>query len=334
MCKSYTRTLMAGMILMLFPLAIQAQSGPLFSQPYSAALRTNPSLMAANSDIHVGLGYRMKWSGFSDGYQTPRLTFMMPVLVEEDSKLDVGLSVINDQAGAFNRTNAMLAVGYDLMLADDHHLSLSLTGGYSQDGIARDELTFDEQYVDGSFDASNPHNEGTLNEQASYADIGFGMLWYFDGQAGSDTSNLQPFAGVSGQHMNRPNATFIEGNASLPRVYNTLVGVKYSTSGPFSFTPNLRLNSQAGRTLMASGLYAGYTIEEGKRAQLGVWYKENGAFAASLGAEISGFRFAYSYDIPTSTIRSRISGIQTHEISLGYRIDQEHDRNASPFPIF
>jgi type IX secretion system PorP/SprF family membrane protein len=332
--KKHSRTLIGLIAFLTLPLMAGAQGGPVFSQPFSAPLRTNPSLMAANPDIHVGLGYRMKWSSFSDGYQTPRLTFMMPVMVNEGSKLDVGLSVLNDQAGAFSRINAMLAVGYDLMLADDHHLSLSLTGGYAQNSLSRGDLTFDEQYVDGEYNASNPHNEAVLNERTSYADIGFGLLWYFNGTAGSDTSNLQPFAGISGQHMNAPNATYIEGNGSLPRIYNTIVGVRYTTSGPFSFTPNLRVHSQSSSSAIASGLYAGYAIDDGKRAQLGVWYKENGAFAASLGAEISGFRFAYSYDIPTNTVRTRISGIQTHEISLSYRIDQGHDRGASPFPIF
>lgn len=240
---------------------------------------------------------------------------------------------MNDQGGAFNRMNGMLAVGYDLMLAGDHHLSLSLTGGYAQTSISRDELTFDEQYQGGSFDASNPHNEATLNEQTSYADIGFGLLWYHNGTA-KDTSNLNPFAGISGQQMNRPNATFVEGDASLPRVYNSILGIKYSTSGPFSFTPNIRINSQSSSSAIAAGLYTGYELDRSKRFQLGVWYKENGAFAASIGTEIAGFRFAYSYDIPTNTIRTRISGIQTHELSLSYSIDQGHDRNPSPFPIF
>jgi type IX secretion system PorP/SprF family membrane protein len=327
------RVLFTLIVLMVLPAFVQAQGGPVFSQPYASPLRTNPSLMGANNDMHFGLGYRMKWSSFEDGYQTPRFTFMMPVLVEEGSKLDVGLSVINDQAGAFNRTNAMLAVGYDLMLGGDHHFSVSLTGGYGQNSLSRDDLTFDEQFTDGSFDASNPHNEGTLNEQASYADVGFGLLWYNNGTV-DDTTNLNAFAGLSGYHMNRPNTTYIDGNASLPRTYSSIIGVKYSTSGSFSFTPNIRLQHSGGRSSIASGLYAGYTLDESKRVQLGAWYKEDGAFAASLGAEISGFRFGYSYDIPTSTVRTRLSGLQTHELSLSYALDQGYDRNPSPFPIF
>lgn len=327
------RTILLLIGLMSLPFMGEAQGGPIFSQPYASPLRTNPALMGANNDIHVGIGYRMKWSGFENGYQTPRFTFMMPVVVNESGKLDVGLSVINDKAGAFDRKNAMLAVGYDLKLGGDHHLEVALNGGYSQDGISKGDLTFDEQYQDGSFNASNPHNEATLNEQTSYADIGFGVMWYHNGTA-EDTSNLNPFAGVSGQHMNRPNATYTGKDASLPRVYNSIIGVKYSTAGAFSFTPNVRVLSQSSSSSLAGGLYAGYAIDGSKRIQLGAWYKENGAFAASLGAEIAGIRFAYSYDIPTNTIRTRLSGIQTHELSLSYGIDQDHDRNPSPFPIF
>ncbi len=99
----YPRTFFVLIAFLSLPFMANAQGGPVFSQPFSAPLRTNPSLMSANKDIHIGIGYRAKWSGFEQGYQTPRFTFMMPVMVDDGSKLDVGLSVLNDQAGAFSR---------------------------------------------------------------------------------------------------------------------------------------------------------------------------------------------------------------------------------------
>lgn len=321
-------------VLMLAPSIRAQQQGPIFSQPFASPLRTNPALMGANDDVHFGLGYRGKWMSFEDGYTTPRFTFMMPVLFEEGSKLDLGLSVINDQAGAFNHMNAMLAVGYDLNLSEHHHFSAALTGGYSQVGLARDELTFDEQYVDGSFNEANPHNETSLGDQAGYADLGFGLLWYHNQGAPQDSGVVNAFAGLSGYHMNAPNATLVEGAGKVPRRFSSIIGVEYLPGGPFSFTPNLRVENQGGRSRIASGLYAGYWLEEGKEVQLGVWYKEDGSYAFGLGTEISGFRFSYTYDIPTSRIRTRFSGLQTHEISLSYALDYGEDRGPSPFPIF
>src|SRR3990172_7686562 len=73
-----------------------------FTQTYNAPLRLNPALMGPNTDIKGILSYRTQWANIADGYTTYGFTFLYPLIIEEDAgKLDIGLSAIQEQAGAF-----------------------------------------------------------------------------------------------------------------------------------------------------------------------------------------------------------------------------------------
>lgn len=347
MIKMKPATILSGTILTLgFLLTAQPllAQGPLFSQPYATPIRTNPALMGTNEDIHFGLGYRSKWGGFQDGYQTPRFTFMMPAMVEETSKLDLGLSILQDQAGAFTDLSSELAVSYDLQLSSSgHRFSAALKGGFNQSDLAREDLTFDEQYQNGSFNNSNSANEANLQESTSYIDVGFGLLRYYNPEQGEDegSSKTHAFAGFSGSHMNEPDASYIDSegdqSGSIPRLYQTIGGVKFLTDGAFSFTPNIRMTEQSGTREFASGIYTGYDMDESTKLSLGVWYKEDNSVAVSVGGRYSGFTLGYSYDLATSSIRNQVTelSLNTHEISLSYDLDQGEDQfGPSPLPLF
>ena len=81
-----------------------------FTQAYANPLRLNPAMMGANSDLRAGLGYRTQWSNIQKGFTTMSFTGMYPLFLKGGGKLDGGLSLINDKAGAFKTTDIALAV--------------------------------------------------------------------------------------------------------------------------------------------------------------------------------------------------------------------------------
>jgi type IX secretion system PorP/SprF family membrane protein len=238
-------------------------------------------------------------------------------------KLDVGLSVLSDEAGAFTTLDAGLSVGYALKLSSSgHFLSAAIMGGYVQNSLDANNLTFDEQYQGGVFNGSNSNGEDLLTDQTSFADASMGVMWYYNPVRDSIKDLINAFAGVSAYHINNPVSSFTEGNGVLPMRVTTLAGIKIFTNGKLDFSPQIRYDIQEGSREFATGLYTGYTITPDIRASLGLWYRDNNAFAFILNFGWKGFNLGYSYDLPGSEISSGISNASVNEITLGYGLDR------------
>lgn len=292
-----------------------------FTQPYSNPLRLNPALMGPNYDMSFNLGYRSQWATVAGGLNTGQFTYMLPVLLQDNGhKLDVGLSVMSDEQGAYSTFDGALAVGYNLKLSSTgHFLSASILGGFVQNTLSTDDLTFDYQYQQGSFDENNPNGENNLSNQSSYVDAGMGLLWYYNPIEDS-VKTLNAFAGISAFHINNPVNTFLDDNATVPMRITTIAGVKIYTNGKVDFSPQVRYDDQIGPGEFSTGLYTGYTVSETFRGVLGIWYRNSNAFAFSLGLNWKSLTLGYSYDLPGAELSSGISGASVNEISLGYKL--------------
>lgn len=304
------------------------------TQAFNSPIHLNPALIGASDDMSFNLNYRNQWSGLDGGFSTARFTFFTPVLYTDNtSKLSAGLSFMNDQAGAFNNVNVNLAAAYSLKISDSGHwVSASIYGGFVQNSIDVNDLTFDEQYVGGSFDASNGHNEYALNNSATYGDVGFGMLWFYN----PEDSKINAFAGFSGHHVNTPNQTLIEDAGNLPARFTSIAGIKFITDGKLDFTPNVRAVSQSGAEEFAYGLYMDYRVNDETKLTLGSWYRQRNSFAFLFGVQYTKFRLGYSYDLPSFRMNQHMTaGITTHEISLSFNINQaeKQDVEMGPNPL-
>ena len=292
-----------------------------FTQSYANPLRLNPAMMGANSDLWAGLGYRSQWSNIQKGYTTMSFTGMYPLYMKSGGKLDAGLSFINDKAGAFKTTDVALAVDYNKEIANDQNLCLSLLGGFAQKSLDAGNLAFDNQYVLGSYNASNPSNELTLNNKVSYPDVGFGLVWYMN--PSRDLSKLNAFAGVSGFHLNKPNQSFTGIKGTLPIRLCYIGGVKIFGDKKIDVTPNVRVSQQASNTEMSAGVSVDYNLNETMKAVIGVWYRRSDAVAFMVGVEHKMFCFGYSYDAVTSSLNSVAGRASAHEITLAYKMQMK-----------
>lgn len=299
---------------------------PRYTQEYNAPLRLNPALMGPNPTMKGIINYRSQWGNIDKGYTTYRFTFMYPLINDENGKLDIGLSVFNDQAGAFSNLNISLALGYSLNISGDHFLSAALIGGYAQKSIDLEGQTYDEQYVNGNYSETNPSNEKIWNEKRSYPDLGLGALWYM-----SPDGKLAPFVGFSMQHHNTPNESLRDDETSLPVVFNYHGGLKI-VGDKFDFTPNVRISTQDGAQDYAIGTYADFKINESMKINAALWYRyrTQNAFAFMLGFEHDYFLIAYSFDLASfEMMNAAIKGASTHEINLGFMLKKK-DQGAKP----
>ena len=149
--------------LMMIAGVVKAQDVRL-SQPFTNVLGLNPAMMGPNNDLKVSLNHRSQWTTLDGGFKTYNLNFLYPYFLKNgQNKLDFGLGVQNRTQGAFDFLNANLSVGYQLKLNDNgHNLSAAIQGGYIQNSLNTSDIVFDDQYVSGGFDPSNPSAEVRL----------------------------------------------------------------------------------------------------------------------------------------------------------------------------
>ena len=308
-----------------------------YSQSFANPLKLNPSIMGANPDFKLMLDYRKQWAAIGNGYTTYSFTSLFPIFMKEGKeKLDIGVGVDNDKAGAFGKMDMSLALGYNLKMSDAGNLSFSLLGSYVQKSINFDELSFDDQYVNGAYIASNANTETTLNQKIGYSDVGFGLMWYYN--PSSDRGKLNAYLGVSGFHMNSPNESFTGGTATLAKKYCYQGGIKILGANKIDFTPNIRVTSQNGSQEIASGLYMDYRFSDKAKLVLGGWFRRNDAMAFAVGFDMKSFTLGYSYDVITSDISKVVTGTNAHEVTLSYKINRAEKKNIkfnnSPFHNF
>ena len=293
-----------------------------FTQFYQNPLLMNPAIMGASPDMVAGLCYRNQWGSVSSGYSSYSFNGMYPFYFSEDkNKLDAGLSVMEDKAGAFTSLNAMVAVDYNREIADDQYLCLALLGGYGQEAISTGGLTYDDQYVHGSYSSGNLSNESIVSTKKGYADVGFGFTWYMNPSV--EKSKVNAYLGVAGFHMNQPNISMTGAVSRLPIRMTYQGGVKILESDKINITPNAMLATQNGNTESAIGCYLDYIFSENFKMTLGVWYRRHDAIPILLGFEFKGFSLGYSYDAVTSSISNLSSGIMANEITLTYRLNRK-----------
>jgi len=297
---------------------------------YSNPLKLNPAYMGMNNDLKFIANYRTQWSGIQKGYTTGSFTTLFPLFVKgNDRKIDFGLNIVNDKAGAFNNLDAGLALGYRLKTSNSGFISFSVMGDYIQKTLDVGSLIFDDQYVLGSYNASNSTNAVIANNKVSFFDLNAGLMWYFN----EKDSKLNGYFGFSGYHLNSINETYINGNGNLPKLYSVQTGVKIiGKDAKLDFTPNIRYFNQANNQTFAIGTYIDYAFSDKASIKLGGWYKTNNAYSTMLGIKISKFALAYSYDIINQSMSNYVTGLNAHEITLSFGIDQADKKGVDSAP--
>lgn len=321
------------------------------SLSYSNPMFLNPAIAGANKDIKLLINYRSQWGSLDKGFKTYSVTALYPLFIgggstalvgESDksstnnvsSKLDFGLNVQKFTAGAFSTLDMALSIGYNVRLADNHYLSAAILGSYVQKALDVSNLTFDEQYVSGSYNSSNPNSEAILNEKVAYPAVGCGAMWYFNEGEGA---KLNAFFGVAGYNLNKPNESFLGGTGVLARRFTFQGGIKILGANKIDITPNVIYLEQSGAQLLAAGLYLDYRLNEKIKLVFGTWYKSKDAVTFLIGFDYNLFTVGYGYDVVTSDVTKAINGLNTHSISLSVKLDQASKKNLSlnnPFSSF
>ncbi len=317
-----------GCVAALSPICVNAQADIHFSQFYETSILRNPALTGVfGDDYKFGAYYRTQWSSISSPYNTFLVSAETHIQVKETSEdfLSFGILSYFDKAGSIDEkiTAFYPAINYNKSLNTDHNtfLSFGFTGGYMQYSFNPDKATFNNQYVGGRFNATNPSMENLPSAKMTLYDIGAGVN--FNTSRG-ENHNITYIIGFSGYHFTQPKFSYyqkagivenmrLNGNASIGAVLNDHVAtqfhVNYAMQGTYR---EIMVGGIVNWTQTSIGVNDIFILSGG------LFYRVQDALVPVFKLTYKSIAMGVSYDVNISTLKEASNMQGGYEFTLFY----------------
>ena len=298
--------------MMLAPAHTYAQADIHFSQFYETSVLRNPSLTGVfEDDYKLGAYYRTQWGSISNPYVTTLISAETHFAASRTSDDFVSLGILGyaDKAGSIDEkiTAFYPAINYNKSMNPNHntYISVGFTAGYLQYSFDPSKATFNNQYMNGMFSASNPTLENLPNAKMAIWDLGGGVTY---NSSYGENNIMSYIIGVSGYHFTQPVLSYYHN----PKVSEN---IRWNANGALSctFTDNVSAQFQANYALqgtyseiMAGGLL-NWTQAKGMENLFiisgGAYYRLNDAIIPVVKLKYKTLAVALSYDVNVSTLK-------------------------------
>ena len=287
----------------------------------------NPSQAGTQEkgDIRVVSQFRNQWNSVANKLSTTTLAVDMPV----NQKLGVGGYLITyDAAKSFNVFNFVLSGSYDVLSSHQkkHKLNMGLQLGLIYKSTTNDQLVFDNQYVDGTFNTDLPSGENIGKFSALMPEVNYGISY----QNIEHRKKVRPYAGLAVFHLTHPKESFIRSQDSrLPLRYVFNGGAKIIASDELIFDPKILIMRQRNAMEINAGFDGEYVVQPNTVSLLwGCYYRHKDAVIPMIGVDYKSILFKMSYDINISSLKAYSKSKGGIEFSLTF-LGGKHHRSAS-----
>ncbi|MGG9962969.1 PorP/SprF family type IX secretion system membrane protein [Ferruginibacter sp. SUN106] len=297
-----------------------------FSQFYDLPLLRNPSLAGIFSgDIRITSAYRNQWQSVTVPYRTFGLgaEFKKPIGENSNDFFTYGVQLSNDIAGdsKLSRTQAFPVFNYHKSLGDKNtYLSAGIMGGPVMQRFDPSRLTFDDQYVNGSYSTSNPTKQTFSSTKLTYWDGTAGLC--FSSVAGENT---RYYIGVGLFHFTEPKVAFQKQN-------DIILNKKWVVNGGFAAPLSdenrlimyLDYFMQGGARQGQGGFMLNHDLvqyDEEQKISIsgGVFYRWKDAFMPVVKLDYYDYSLGMSYDVNSSKLKSASQYRGAFEVTLSYK---------------
>ena len=269
-------------------------------------------------DWRIAGNFRNQWGATSSPYQTAYVSADAKFYLF-NQKFGAGLYFLNDVSGVgglnYNKLYGSLA--YELQYRENY-FGLGIQVGYVF-GSANDWGIFDR--TTGDFDA--PSGENSFTGKSSYLDVNAGIKWK------RSIGIFEPNVGFAAYHLNKPNASFNDGDEKESMEFVVHTDIKTKLSDEFYLLPAILYRTRNGASQTVLGTNAGYNFLGNRTSVDQVYigaYIKNGlfssldAYSVLVGATVMRMDIAVSYDFNVSDL-SKTSGkmMGAFEISFIYK---------------
>jgi type IX secretion system PorP/SprF family membrane protein len=254
-----------------------------------------------------------------------------------------GVSATYDRAGSINLValQVMPTLAYNKAFRDRHasFLTFGFAGAYGQRSVDPGEMTFDNQYFSGSFDASAATGETMGFPTVRYFDAGAGVSW---SSSLGELNKVNYYIGAGAYHLNRPKAAFngSESFVRLPTRWSGQAGAKWSIDERFALTSHFNYNHQgAARELIGGGLISYRNIDRTSSRPAftlytGAFVRFGDAIIPTVKCDYGLYSLTMSYDVNTSSLKPATAGAGGWEMSFYVRGFKKRDVIQTRCPRF
>lgn len=313
---------MACLFIMVMQMSVAAQDLR-FSQYFNSPLSTNPANTGflPSSDYRLGAHYREQWASVPVPYKTMSIygdfQFMRNLI--PSGWMGLGGLILQDVAGSgsLSSTKAYASLAYHQMIGSSSLLSAGFNLGFATKRINSSALRFGDQW-DGKF-FSRPTSEILLNNSIGYFDLQAGLNYSF-----FPTDNLYFHGGFSMHHLNKPKESFFQQNSGVDsRIPVRSIGfldAMVKVNSMIIVSPGIYFTKQGTASEFVGGLHMNYNITGDGKQQLiaGIYTRPGDAFIPMVGYQWRNFKFTFSYDATTSSLKNFNGGRGATEMYMQY----------------
>jgi len=294
-----------------------------FSQFYYSPLSLNPANTGHfEGDWRISNNYRTQWGSISIPYNTISIGFDKTFYFHSQ-KIGGGIFFVNDNSGnAHLSVNKIFLSGAYHNEYKGHNLHAGIQIGFVVKSFGGD-VTYPSQYDRGigGFNNQLPNNETALNDNLSYPDINFGLMW------SKRFGKIEPEAGYTVFHINNPKESFTDVKNRLPLRHVFHVGTKIDLNQKFFVKPRLLYMNHKRAGDMIIGANFGYNLPVNNYKMESLFFgphfrtilNKADALIFALGINFKNIDIGISYDVNISPLQVASSGAGALEFSLIYR---------------
>lgn len=293
---------------LLLGVATYSQQDSQFTQYMYNTVNINPAYAGSRGVLSIFGLHRNQWVGLDGAPVTNTFSINTPI---SNSRIGLGLSVINDRIGPSDENTISVDVSYAVPTSENFKLAFGVKGTANLLNVDFNKLS---QYDPGDALAQqNIDNKFSPN-------IGAGVYFYSDKTyIGFSVPNF-----LETEHFNKENT--IASVASERMHYHLIGGHVFDLSNEIKFKPAVLGKLVKGAPLQVD-LSANFLINE--KVTLGAAYRWSAALSGLIGFQVTdSWMIGYAYDMETTRLAKYNSG--SHEIFLRYELFKNYDKVVSP----
>lgn len=313
-----------------------AQQRPHYTQYILNNYILNPALSGIENYTDVKISARDQWVGLNGAprttyisvhgpigkkdYKTTATSFRIPgenprgnayweTYTPSEPHHGIGLNIINDRTGNFNRFTANISYAYHLGLSPKTNISAGFSAGIAQ--IYRDLAKSDF----GGGNSYDPAQNTDSEIRRIRPDLNAG-LWLYSGKY---------FIGVTAQQIIPQKVSFVDdaayGGKLVPHVFAS-TGYRFLLNEDINMTPSIMMKYIPG-TPANPQLDLNVKFQYHDLIWAGGGYRMKDGYVALVGMNVGNtFNWGYAYDFTKTPINTASRG--THEIMLGFLINNRY----------
>jgi type IX secretion system PorP/SprF family membrane protein len=259
--------------------------------------------------------YRTSSTSFRVPGENPRGKFYWENYTAADPHHGIGMTIINDRTGSFNRFTADLTYAYHLGLNPTTNLSAGFSAGITRVGIDKTKNDF-TGYGDPYDPATGALIDGEINRIRP--DLGAGVWLY----------SRNYFIGVSAQQVIPQKVTFSDDAAYVskgrlvPHLFFT-AGYRFLLGETVNAIPSIMLKYVQNSSKNDFQPELNLKLQYLDLLWLGGSYRYEDGYAAMAGLNVGNtFNVGYAYDFTTTALNTVSKG--THEIMVGFLLGNKY----------